>query len=105
MQSAIATPQHSTTRDGLASGLHTAVVYSVDGVRLIATATSRPALIRRIADYVGQHANDRLWPQDAHLVHRALADAAHEAAVELYFAFVGQRWDEEWVLLSDPSAA
>jgi hypothetical protein len=105
MQSTIGTPYHLVVSEGAVSGLHTAVVYAADGVRLVATAASHPALTRRIADYVQKHASDRLWPRDAYLVHQALADAAHEVAVELYFAFVGQRWDEEWIVLGDPSAA
>jgi hypothetical protein len=80
-------------------------VYAPDGVRLVATASSRRALTRRIADYVERHASERLWPNDARLVHQLLGEAAHEEAAELYFALVGQRWDEEWIILADPAAS
>jgi hypothetical protein len=101
MQSAIGKHQ-DVTRDVSTSGLHTAVVYAPDGVRLVAAAPSRRALIRRIADYVERHANETLWPNDTRLVHQLLAEAAHEQAVELYFALVGERWDEEWIVFGGP---
>jgi len=84
---------------------HTAVVHAPDGVRFVAAAASRHALMRRIADYVRRHADERLWASDAPRVHELLAAAAHEEAVELYFALVGQRWDEEWIVVTDPGAS
>lgn len=105
MESAIRRSHHEVTADVSAAALHTAVVYAPDGVRLVAVASSRRALARRIAAYVEQHASERLWPSDARLVHQLLAEAAHEQAAELYFALVGQRWDEEWIVLGNPSAA
>ena len=84
---------------------HTAVVYALDGVRFVAAAPSRRALMRRVADYVQRHAAEKLWADDARYVHQLVAGSAHEEAVELYFALVGQRWDEEWIVLTDPGAS
>jgi hypothetical protein len=85
--------------------VHTALVYALDGVRFVAAATSRRALILRVAEYVGRETNNRLWPADARQVETLLAGGAHEEAVELYFALVGKRWDDEWLLVTDPLAA
>jgi hypothetical protein len=95
----------SVLEDALVPASHTAFVYAFDGVRFTASARSRRALMERLADYVRRHAGDRLWPQDARRVDQLLDGGAHEEAVELYFAVVGQRWDEEWVVLADPFAS
>ena len=84
---------------------HTGIVYALDGARFVAAAASRRALMRRLAGYVGRHAEQRLWPDDARRVQNLLAEAAHEEAVELYFALVGERWEEEWILIANPAAS
>ena len=84
---------------------HTALVYALDGVRFVATATSRRVLMRRVAHYVERNADERLWANDASRVRLLLANGEHEEAVELYFALVGERWDEEWIVVADPSAS
>ena len=101
----IPTLRRGTAEDAVFPAPHTAVVYAIDGVRFVAAATSRRALLRRVAQYVERHAGDRLWANDARRVHHLLDVAAHEEAVELYFALVGERWDEEWIVLSDPAAS
>ena len=99
-------PHHRPTADfGVVPAPHTAVVYALDGVRLVTAAPTRRALVEQLAEYVRRHAGERLWPADARQVDQLLAHGAQEEAVELYFGVVGDRWDEEWVLLTDPSAA
>jgi hypothetical protein len=93
-----------TAGDRLIPAPHTALVYALDGLRFVATAASRRTLIRRLADYVERRTSDSLWPADARQVEMLLAHGAEEEAVELYFALVGKRWDEEWLFLTDPCA-
>lgn len=99
-------PRLAASDDGVViSAPHTALVYALDGVRFVATAASRRALMRRVAQYVERHAGDALWPNDALRVRRLLEDGAHEEAVELFFALTGERWDEEWIVVTDPLAS
>jgi hypothetical protein len=93
------------TDDRVVAASHTAIVYALDGTRFVAAATSRRALMRRVVGYVERRAEQALWEADALRVHQLLADGAHEEAVELYFAVVGQRWDEEWILITDPAVS
>lgn len=98
-----------STRANFASGairnkdsdhpLHVAVVHSVNGVRLVTAATSRVALAERLADYVRQHAGNQLWPRDARRLRRLLAAGRLDAAIETYFGSVGERWDEERLVI------
>jgi hypothetical protein len=103
--STLARRQAGGTDDRVIPAPHTAIVYALDGVRLIAAAASRHALMRRVAEYVRRQAGEMLWANDARRVDQLLAERAHEEAVELYFALVGQRWDEEWIVLADPTAS
>lgn len=79
--------------------LEVAVVSGPRTVRFIAAARDRAVLEERLADYVAGNANIQLFPQDAKRVHDLLAARDYAAAVELYFAAVGRRWDPEWLLL------
>lgn len=97
--------EQGTVAAGIVPALHTAVVYALDGVRFVAAAPSRRTLIGHLADYVRRCAADSLWASDARHVDDLLARGAHEDAVDLYFAVVGQRWDEEWIVLADPTAS
>jgi hypothetical protein len=78
-----------------ALGLHIAVVHTVDAVRLVAAARSRVALTDRLVDYVEREATERLWPDDARLLHQLLGSGQRDAAIEQYFTSVGRRWVEE----------
>lgn len=75
----------------------TAVVRAADGVRFVATADSRSALTRRLAEYVRERAPLTLWPIQAAEVRALLEEDEPDAAVARYFATVGDRWDEEWL--------
>jgi hypothetical protein len=64
-------------------------------VRFVACAPSPEGLVAQIAGYVAERYEFMLWPRIAAQV-RALIDAANPtAAIALYFAHVGERWDEE----------
>jgi len=98
-------PRHAAVEDG-GVGLppHTALVYALDGVRFVAAAASRLALMRRVARYVERNVGDRRWANDAARVRQLLEHGAPDEAVVLSFALVGQRWDEEWIVVTYPSA-
>ena len=87
-----------------ASALYVAVVHAVDGVRFTAAAGSRRELIHRIAEYVQQWGGYVLRPDHARHLRGLLARGEWEAAVELYFALVGKRWDKEWLVTAVASA-
>ncbi len=80
--------------------LYVAVVHAPDGVRLATSAVSRVELVRRLADYVRQRADHALWADHARQLRTLLARGELEAAIELYFGLVGDRWDEEWLVTS-----
>ncbi len=81
--------------------LHVAVVHTVGVVRLITAASSRAALTKRLADYARQHAGNQLWARDARRLRRLCAAKQFDQAIELYFASVGERWDEEWLVIEE----
>lgn len=74
------------------------VVHAADGVRYSAAASSRRELIRRLAEYARQRGDHALLPDHARHLRSLLARRELEAAVELYFGLVGERWDEEWLV-------
>ena len=78
--------------------LFVAVVHGTDGVRFAEVADSRPRLVRRLADYVRRRAMHQLSANHARHVRGLLARGELEAAVEVYFRLVGERWDEEWLV-------
>jgi hypothetical protein len=75
-----------------------AVVHTRDRVRFTAFASRRDELIERIARYVRESAADVLWADDAASVRDFLAAGDLDAAITHYFATVGRRWDEEWLV-------
>jgi hypothetical protein len=77
------------------TSLHVAVVWSIDGPRLLTLAHSRDQLLERVAGYVAARAPDRLHPEDAAQVGEHLERGDHERAASHYFDTVGRRWDEE----------
>lgn len=79
--------------------MHVAVVHSADAVRLVAACLSRGGLTRRLAEYVRERAPHQLWPEDVGRLLGLLAGGEPGAAVELYFAAVGERWDPEWLVV------
>ena len=87
------------TEAGDTLALHLAVVHDANAVRLVTAATSRAALTERLAGYVRRHAGNQLWPRDARRLRRLLAAGQFDRVVELYFASVGERWDEERLVI------
>lgn len=85
-------------REGAPGELFVAVVHSADSIRFVAAATSREALVRQLAAHVWRSGQDELWADDAARVRALLARGEAEAAVEHYFATVGERWDAEWLV-------
>lgn len=75
-----------------------AVVHTADGVRFQAVASSRRELVHRIAEYVQRWGGYVLRPDHARHLRGLLLRGESEAAVELYFALVGKRWDKEWLV-------
>jgi len=73
-------------------------VHAVDGVRFTTAASSRRDLIHRVAEYVQRWGGYVLRPDHARHLRGLLARGESEAAVELYFALVGKRWDKEWLV-------
>jgi hypothetical protein len=84
--------------DGRAGALYVAAVHAVNGVRFAAVAESRHVLIRQVAAYVQRRSADALWLDHARHVRTLVAREDLEAAVELYFDLVGDRWDKEWLV-------
>lgn len=75
-----------------------AVVHAADGVRFVAAAPSRPEVVRQLADYVRPRVKHTLWADDARHVRSLFIRGELEAAVEVYFGRVGERWDGEWLV-------
>lgn len=98
-----ARPAHGPARpeprpEAAEGALFVAVVHAADGVRLVAAGASRPELVRQIAEYVRGRAAHVLRADHARHVRVLLARGELEAAVEVYFGLVGERWDEEWLV-------
>ena len=73
----------------------TAIVHAADGVRFVASAACAEELFARIAGYTRGRCDDVLWAEAARQVHDLLDDGDLNAAVTLYFARTGERWDRE----------
>jgi hypothetical protein len=73
------------------------IVHAADGIRFIALGPTREVMVRRLADYVREHAPHHLGPENAGRIAGLLSGGAWEVAVGLYFATVGSQWDEEWL--------
>jgi hypothetical protein len=78
--------------------LFVGVVHAADGVRFAAATTARRDLVCQLAEYARERAEYALRPDHARHLQGLLARGETEAAVELYFALVGERWDEEWLV-------
>lgn len=83
------------------SRVHVATVLCEGEVRLVTAATSREALERNVADHVRKNARHQLWPQAADTVYRLLDSNKFDRAIEIYFASVGERWDEERLVINE----
>jgi len=75
--------------------VHVAAVYALDGIRFLTAAPSAQELVERVALHVKQSADTLLSPEDAAHVLCLLEEGKQHAAVDLYFARVGLRWERE----------
>lgn len=73
----------------------TAIVHSADGVLFVATAECPQRLAAQVVTYIRGRCGDVLWPSDAQQVREFIVQDKPYAAIALYFAKVGERWDEE----------
>lgn len=70
-------------------------------VRFVTPAPSRERHVtKRLADYVRQHALNQLWARGRTQPSQATGRRA-AAAIELYFALVGERREEEWLVIEE----
>jgi hypothetical protein len=84
---------------------YTATINAPDGVRFSASARTVAQLTAEIVSYIRTRCDDVLWPAVAQQVRALLDDDQADAAIALYFANVGQRWDEEQLELGGPANA
>lgn len=80
------------------SAIFVAVVSTFDAVRFSAAAMTRHDLVEQIAEYVRRNAHEQLWPAHAAEVCVLIDTGLLEPAIERYFALVGERWDDEWLV-------
>ena len=73
----------------------TVIVHASDGVRFVATAAGTDILFARLAEYIRGRCDDVLWADAASQVRGLLDDGDLRAAITLYFARTGERWDRE----------
>lgn len=73
----------------------TAVIHAADGVRFVAAAPCPAELVAQIMTYILARYEDALWPSVAAKVRALIADDHPYAAIAVYFAHVGERWDDE----------
>ena len=73
----------------------TAIVHAADGVRFVAVAQNPTALAAKVAGYICERCDFALWPPVAAKVRAAIDHGDPRSAIALYFAHVGDRWDDE----------
>jgi hypothetical protein len=78
----------------------TAVVHAEDGIRFVATADRPAELVAQLVGYIRARCEYTLWPRAAGDVRALINDSRPYAAIALYFARVGDRWDAERLELS-----
>jgi hypothetical protein len=72
-------------------------VHTPEAVQLVAASSDYEVIVRRLARYVRRRAPHALWDADAAAVRHLLTCNQWRAAIDHYFAAVGQRWDAERV--------
>jgi hypothetical protein len=82
----------------IGAGSRVAVVCGADGVRYTASGSDERELLSQLVQYVGERCEDVLWASDTREVRRLIAAGQDQDAIEMYFARVGERWDEEWLV-------
>jgi hypothetical protein len=80
------------------TSLFIAIVHRPETVELIAVSSCQEGVLCRLAQYVYERAPHTLWVSDAARVESLLDSNEKQAAIDHYFATVGQRWDKEWLV-------
>ena len=75
----------------------TATIHAADGLRFVARARCAERLTEQLVTYVLARCEAVLWPAVAAQVRSLAREGRLRAAVDLYFAHVGERWDEEYL--------
>jgi hypothetical protein len=73
----------------------TAIVHAADGVRFVATGQCAAHLSAQVVSYIRSRCESVLWPSVAREVLALINDDKPHAAMAMYFANVGERWDPE----------
>ena len=80
----------------------TAIIRAPDGARFSAAAASPELLTQEIAAYISSRCEYVLWEGDACRVQALIAAGSLDGAISLYFARVGERWDDERLEIETP---
>ena len=75
--------------------IHVAIVQDAGGVLFVATGVDRANVSAALVAYLDERCLETLWPADANEVRDLVRAQMYVAAIETYFASVGQRWDPE----------
>lgn len=85
--------------------IHVGAVICLDGVRFAAAESSADQLRSALARYVEERAALALWPNDTAAVIGLLSGGELGSAIDRYFASVGTRWDQEWLVTAKLTVA
>lgn len=83
--------------------LHVAVVHAGAHICFVTAARTRSMLAERVAAYVCEQAPVQLRSSDARRVAELAAVGEHEKAITHYFTTVGDKWDEERLVVTQVS--
>ena len=81
-----------------AESIYVAAVIATDGIRFATAGHTRDEVLSAVATYVRERSAVQLWPDRARLVRDYLDRGECEAGIGAYFATVGDRWDQEWII-------
>lgn len=81
--------------------LHVAVVHAGRDICLLTAAPTCELLTKRLAAYAREQAPLQLRSPDAARIAELAAAGRHEEVVAHYFRSVGERWDEERLVVTE----
>ena len=84
---------------------YTAIIHGADGIRFLAASQCPDELTAEVVEYIRGRCDDVLWPDNARQVRDLIDDGWPHAAIAVYFANVGERWDAERLELGGLSFA
>lgn len=88
-------PSSAVIRETATDALHAAVVHAAGRICFLTAAPSRSLLAEHLAAYVCEQAPIQLRSFDAGRVAELVASGRNKEAVAHYFESVGEKWDEE----------